>query len=149
MGRSKKSNKPENARRPIKARDNRWAKAAASALVRLGLRPNIVSISSVAFAGGAAFCLMLSADAEPYARGALLVAAAALTQLRLLCNLLDGLMAVEGGLKSIMGEVYNDLPDRISDALILVGAGLSTLAIQWSVQLGWIAALLAMLTAYV
>src|SRR5688572_28631214 len=149
MGRIKMSKKSENARRPIKVRDSRWAKAAAGALVHVGLRPNVVSILSMVFASGAATCLVLSANAEPYVRGTALVAAAILVQLRLLCNLLDGLMAIEGGLKSSMGEVYNDLPDRVSDILILIGAGYADSALQWSVELGWTAALLAILTAYV
>lgn len=53
----------------------------------------------------------------------LFLLAAAMIQGRLLCNLMDGLMAIEGNLKSASGEIYNDAPDRVSDALILVGAG--------------------------
>jgi phosphatidylglycerophosphate synthase len=48
-----------------------------------------------------------------------------------------------------VGEIYNDLPDRVSDALILLAAGY---ALSWpahSVELGWAASLLAVMTAYV
>jgi phosphatidylglycerophosphate synthase len=58
------------------------------------------------------------------------------------------MLAVELGLKSKAGGVYNDLPDRISDALILVGAGYGAGG-DWGPALGWAAALLAVLTAYV
>lgn len=78
-------------------------------------------------------------------------------QLRLICNLLDGMVAVEGGKSSPVGEIYNDLPDRIADPVILVGAGYATLVAagettalvaRWGVELGWLAAALALLTAY-
>ena len=32
-----------------------------------------------------------------------------------LCNLLDGMLAVEQGLKSTTGDIFNDLPDRVAD----------------------------------
>jgi phosphatidylglycerophosphate synthase len=69
-------------------------------------------------------------------------------QSRLLCNLLDGMVAIEGGQKTASGELYNDVPDRISDLLILVGAGYGITA-WWGPTLGWLAAALAILTAYV
>jgi phosphatidylglycerophosphate synthase len=76
--------------------------------------------------------------------------AAACTQLRLLCNLLDGLLAIEGGLKTTTGDLYNEVPDRIADILILVGAGRGiSQAIPFAEGLGWGCALLAVLTAYV
>jgi phosphatidylglycerophosphate synthase len=52
--------------------------------------------------------------------------AAACIQFRLLCNLLDGMVAVEGGKGSVTGPIYNEAPDRIADVLILIGAGYST-----------------------
>src|SRR5439155_982956 len=70
----------------------------------------------------------------------------------LLCNLLDGMVAIEGGLQSKSGDVFNEVPDRVSDALILVGAGYATapaLGLAWAGALGSAAALLAVLTAYV
>lgn len=83
------------------------------------------------------------------ARATLLLAAAAGIQLRLLCNLLDGMLAVEGGFKSNAGEIYNELPDRIADVLILVGAGYSLRDVAYGVPLGWAAAVTAVFTAYV
>jgi phosphatidylglycerophosphate synthase len=78
-----------------------------------------------------------------------LVIAAAGIQLRLLCNLLDGLLAIEGGLKSKTGDLYNEIPDRIADVLILVGAGFAVVDLPWASTVAWSAALLAVLTAYI
>jgi phosphatidylglycerophosphate synthase len=83
------------------------------------------------------------------ARIALLVVAAAAMSLRLLCNMLDGMLAVEGGLQTPTGELYNELPDRLADLLIFVGAGYAIVAVPWGPELGWAAATTALLTAYV
>lgn len=66
-------------------------------------------------------------------------------QLRLLANVLDGLVAVEGGKGSALGALYNEFPDRLADSIILVSLGVAA-GIDW---LGWLAALLAALTAYI
>ncbi len=58
------------------------------------------------------------------------------------------MVAVEGGLKSKTGDVYNDLPDRFADLLILVPLGYATLA-PWGGELGWAAGAMAVFTAYV
>lgn len=76
----------------------------------------------------------------------LYLVAAALIQFRLLCNLLDGLVAVEGGMKSPSGELFNEIPDRLSDAATLIGAGYAAAS---SPALGFIATIAAILTAYV
>ena len=73
------------------------------------------------------------------------LAAAACVQLRLICNLLDGMVAIEGGRKSKVGAIYNEFPDRIADTLFLVPLGYAA-GVPW---LGWACALLAALTAYV
>ena len=103
------------------------------------VRPNHISLASVAAAAAAALCLV---------RVHWLLAAL-LIQLRLLCNLLDGMVAIEGDLGTSSGEIYNDLPDRVSDALILVAAGFAVPSAAWAHDLGWGAALLAILTAYI
>jgi phosphatidylglycerophosphate synthase len=141
---------PAFARRPIKARNSRWAAAAAAWLVCQGAAPNAISCASIGFAalaGGAFVGLRLVA--APLAKAALLVAAIAGIQGRLLCNLLDGMVAIEGGRKSRAGEIFNDLPDRISDPLIIVPAGYAITALPYGPALGWLAALIAVLTAYV
>ncbi|MDB6016553.1 MAG: CDP-alcohol phosphatidyltransferase [Pedosphaera sp.] len=135
-------------RRPISARDTKWAAAVARWLGRIGLRPNQISMLSILCAALAGASLLFSGRMAG-ARPAFLIGAAAFIQLRLLCNLFDGMVAVEGGFKTKSGEIYNELPDRFSDALIFVGAGYSISALAWGRELGWIAALLAVITAYV
>jgi phosphatidylglycerophosphate synthase len=136
-------------RRPIKARDSRWAAATALRLARAGLQPNQISVLSVVFALLTAICLIMARDGGAGARIALLVAGAACIPLRLLCNLFDGMVAVECGLGTKSGAIYNELPDRVSDVLVTVGAGYSIAWIGWGPELGWAAGVLAMMTAYV
>jgi phosphatidylglycerophosphate synthase len=78
-----------------------------------------------------------------------LLAAAACIQLRLLCNMLDGMVAIEGGRQTSYGELFNDMPDRFADIAIFVGAGYGLSAFSWGPALGWVTALLAVLSAYV
>lgn len=71
---------------------------------------------------------------------------AACVQLRLLANMLDGMVAIESGQASAVGELYNEVPDRVADAVILIGLGYAT---GGSVVLGYLAGLVAMFIAYV
>ncbi len=141
---------PAFARRPIKARNSRWAGACAAMLARRGVSPNAISCASIGFAAlaGSAF-LALRLVSAPLAQAALFALAIAGIQGRLLCNLMDGMVAIEGGKKSRAGDIFNDLPDRISDPLIIVPAGYATASLPHGPALGWLAALIAVLTAYV
>lgn len=136
-------------RRELQTRNAGWARLLARQLARFGVRPNAVSIASVVFAGAAGFCLAISPAAGSDMRAALLLAAAALVQLRLLCNLLDGMLAVEEGLATRSGVLYNEIPDRIADVLVLAGAGYAAANAPWGAVLGWTAAALALFTAYI
>lgn len=126
-------------RRPIAVRGSGWAQRSAAALARGRLTPNQISVLSVLFALAGAWALL----AVPGRIGALLCALAIL--LRLLCNLFDGMVAVEGGKGTPTGPLYNEVPDRLADTLFLVALGYA-IALPW---LGWLAALLAALTAYI
>ena len=143
-------------RRPLKSRGAGWAKAAASSLARMGASPDLVSAGGIGFAlaGGAAF--VVSGFAEGPARAIALVVAAAAIQLRLLCNLLDGMVALEHGRGGPLGPVWNELPDRIADALFLISAGYgaaiagqNSAGMGWAEPVGWTAAILAIMTAYI
>lgn len=69
---------------------------------------------------------------------------------RLICNLLDGMVAVEGGMKSPVGAVYNELPDRIADTLIILGVGYGLSPdFSMAITLSWVGAFFAVMTAYV
>ena len=138
-------------RRPLKSRSSVWARRLSARLGRAGVWPSGISAVSVGFAalGGALF--MLSGSAEGWGRAVALVLAVVCIQLRLLCNLLDGMVAVEQGLATPTGPVWNELPDRFADLFLLVGAGYGAQAAGFQVAgaLGWLCAALAILTAYV
>lgn len=73
----------------------------------------------------------------------MLILAAATAQARLVCNLIDGMVAVEGGQGAKDGPFWNEAPDRLS--LSLIGAGLAA----GNAALGTLAAALAITTAYI
>ena len=138
-------------RRPLKVRDAGWAKTFATRLAKAHVSPNLISALSVVFAvlGGA--ILAMSGGLPPIPRFVMLILAGACIQGRLVCNLLDGMVAVEHGQGSPSGPIWNELPDRFSDALLLAGAGYMLEGLGWriGVSLGWTAAVLAVITAYV
>ena len=51
-------------------------------------------------------------------------------------------------IKTEFGEVFNDLPDRVSDVLIIICASF-LIQHEYARDLGWMAATLAVMTAYV
>jgi len=61
---------------------------------------------------------------------------------------MDGMLAVEGGLKTPNGDLYNEFPDRISDVVILAALGHAAGGSN-DVVLGWMAACGALMTACV
>ena len=157
---------PPPARRELRTRGAGWPRTIAGRLATLRVSPNMVSVASLIFAAIAAWAFyragrypMRSGDmfifmGDPIRRWRTysawwLVLGAAGIQLRLLCNLLDGLLAIEGGLKTKTGELFNEIPDRVADAVILAGAGYALGRAGWGPALGWSAAVLAVLTAYI
>ena len=140
---------PEGSRRPIKARSLPVFQKIAMLLLRIGISPNQVSVSSMAFALIAGGALAYTSLSGGFDRAALFICAAFAIQLRLICNLLDGLMAVEGGFSTKVGAVLNEMPDRLSDFVILLGAGYAANTGILGIELGWAASLIAMGTAYV
>lgn len=140
-------------RRPIAARESGWAKNLARVLAACGVTPNAVSGASVFCAALAMLCLIGAGRSESAAaQVALFLGAALFIQLRLLCNLFDGMLAVEFKKSSALGPLWNDFPDRPADVLILVGCGYSggvaSNFAAWLPALGWAAAALALMTAY-
>ncbi len=130
----------EGNRRPLKTRQAGWAQALARGLGAAGLSPNAISTIGVLFAAAGAACFVYAPD-NPW----LWLGGALGIQLRLLANMLDGLVAVEGGKASATGPLFNELPDRIEDTLLLVAAGYGAGA----PELGYGAAILAVTTAYI
>ena len=134
-------------RRPIKMRSAHWAQALACGLANIGVSPNQVSLFSVvcALVGAALFLVEAFGPGSPW----LLLGAAVCIQLRLLANMLDGLIAVEGGHQTKLGELFNEMPDRIADVLFLASAGYASQHGAWGVAFGWSASVLAIGTAYI
>ena len=117
----------EEGRRPLKVRDAGLAQRCAVWLSNKDITPNQISIASVGFAALAASCLFLlpkavlgSSGTSSFFSFTLPILAAIFIQCRLLCNLFDGMVAVEGGKGTPAGELFNDIPDRIADPLLLV-----------------------------
>lgn len=131
-------------RRPLASRDSGWARSIARRLSAAAITPNQISMASMVMAAFAGAGFWLAGLADAGLRAALLLAAALFCQLRLLCNLFDGMVAIEGGKQAPDGPFWNEFPDRVADILILVGAGYGA----GIPALGWAAAALAVLTAY-
>lgn len=133
---------PEN-RRPLASRQSVWAGRLAAWAVRRGISPNQISQASIGF--GALVLYVLASNVSGLARPVCLILAAIAIQARLVCNLIDGMVAVEGGKGAKDGPFWNEAPDRASDLLLLFGAGIAA----GNPTLGAISATLALATAYV
>lgn len=130
-------------RRPIASREKATSKRIATLLVRRGVSPNSISVAGMV-AGIAVGVALPLTDGSPYA-ASLFITAAVLMQLRLIANMLDGMVAVESGVASPVGELFNEVPDRVSDTAMFIGAGYA----QGShPALGYVAACLALFVAY-
>lgn len=136
-------------RRPIAVRSSGWAQKIAAELVRQKVHPNTISVLSVFFATVAGASMIWARQQTPAASLLLFVLAGVMIQARLLCNLFDGMVAVEGGMGSKSGEIYNELPDRLADSVTLICAGYAAGPGPYGPVLGWAAALGSVLTAYV
>jgi phosphatidylglycerophosphate synthase len=131
-------------RRPLASRSWRVFVVLARWLARRGVSANAISLGGMAAGvlAGMAFALTGHVSAPAFAW----VAAAILVQVRLAANLLDGMVAIESGRASRLGELFNEVPDRVSDAATLIGLGYAVGGIPW---LGDLAAVLALFVAYV
>ena len=133
-------------RRPLASRSWKISHRAAERLARAGVSPNAISLAGMA-AGILAGLVLASTNRidEPWSRAAWILGAL-LVQARLAANLLDGMVAVSTGRASPVGELYNEVPDRVSDIATLAGLGYAS---GGEPILGWVAACAAVLTAYV
>lgn len=143
-----KTDKESESRRPIASRESGWAKLTASFLARNKVSPNFISILSIVFA----FLSLVAfyfASKEQSPTVLLMILAVAGIQGRLIMNLLDGMVAVEHNRKSVVGGLYNEVPDRISDTLTLLGVGLMARTMPFGMDLAYIAIALSVTTAYI
>ena len=130
-------------RRPIATRNRKWAQDATAWLAARNVSPNAISIAGMFACIVAGIALGVTSISD---YRILWLVAALGAQLRLTANMLDGMVATASGRTSKTGELYNEVPDRISDAAVFIGAGFA-----WggNVALGYIATILAIFTAYV
>jgi len=89
---------PVRNRRPLASRQTGFARRLTEALLRTSVTPDQISLAGILFAA-AAGVLLLTPSVLTFLLAALLI------QLRLLANLLDGLVAVEGGRGSRLGPL--------------------------------------------
>ena len=132
-------------RRPIASRELRWSQAIAQWLARREVSANAISVFGMVASVLAGLAFWSTALAPDWARAGW-IAGAALVQLRLLANMFDGMVAIAQGKASRLGELYNEVPDRVSDAATFIGLGY---AAGGSPSAGYLAALAAVFTAYV
>ncbi|MBU8538362.1 CDP-alcohol phosphatidyltransferase family protein [Falsiroseomonas tokyonensis] len=131
-------------RRPIAARDLALTGRVAGWLVARGASANGISAAGMV-AGLLAGLAFAGIAWAPEAARPLWLVGALLVQLRLLANLLDGMVAIGRGIASPVGELWNEVPDRVSDTAVLLGLGVAAGSPAW----GLAAALAAMATAYI
>jgi len=131
-------------RRPIAARNLGVTQRAAAWLVARGASADGISLAGMAAGLLAGLCLAGTAWWPGWA-WLLWLLGALFVQLRLLANLLDGMVAIGRGIASPAGELFNEVPDRVSDSAVFLGLGVAA----GSPALGLAAALAAMATAYV
>jgi phosphatidylglycerophosphate synthase len=131
-------------RRPVALRRSGLARRMAHFLVVHGVSANTISFVGLAFGVGGG--LLLAATGLFELQRPAFLAAVAMVLLRLLANMLDGMVALEAGQSGPVGELWNEVPDRLSDVATLIGAGY---AAGSSPILGYQAACLAVLVAYV
>jgi phosphatidylglycerophosphate synthase len=130
-----------HSRRPISEVFRRTARGAVGLCVRTDIHADTISYLSIVVSALAGLCFWL-ARLHPW----LLIVGPTLCYVRLWFNMLDGMVALASHEASPHGEILNDLPDRISDALVFAGVARSGLA---SPDLAYGAAIFALLTAYV
>lgn len=128
-------------RRPIADVFRRTADTAVAMALRFHVSPDAISVTSIVFAGAAGACLAWGGVVP-----SVLAVVPAFCFLRLWCNMLDGMVAVAGGTANPRGELFNEIPDRISDTLVFAGLAIGGLANSDAAI--W-CALAALATAYV
>lgn len=131
-------------RRPLKSRQWQFSHTLTHWLAARGVTPNGISVAGMFFgiAAGCALAATAHFDIPPV----WFVLGAACIQLRLMCNLLDGMVAEVQKSDSPVGAMYNEVPDRVSDAATLIGGGY---ALGGDPVLGFVATCLAIFIAYI
>lgn len=133
-------------RRPLASRDTSWAGSIAAWLAGKNISPNTISTFSMVFAALAFFAMWGTLHASGIGLRLLWLLALLGIQLRLLANLFDGMVAVNTQQASPLGELFNEIPDRVSDTFILMALGFTVGgSMAWAIT----ATLLALFVSYI
>lgn len=122
-----------------------WLKKLSKHFADTGVSPNMISFMSLVFAAGSALAAAHAVNGG--GRISILIAAVFIL-LRLACNVMDGMVALESDKKSKTGELWNDVPERFADVAIILGAGYLAQAHSHAMDLAWANGVLAVMTAY-
>jgi len=133
-------------RRPLASRQTAWANFLAAKLAAAGVTPNGISVFGMGAGVLGGVVLSFTTLHSSASQRIHFLIAVVFIQTRLICNLLDGMVAILLKRASRTGELYNEIPDRISDAATFIGAGY---ALGGSPVLGFIAACCAIFVAYI
>ncbi len=136
---------PEMERRPLRSRNLAIMGWLTRMLLKTRISANAISMAGLVFSLITAGLLLATPHVGAETVAWLLLGAALTVQLRLLCNLLDGMVALGQGCLSPVGQLYNELPDRFSDLLTLASLGY---AAGGDPLWGWLASSSALILAY-
>ena len=130
-------------RRPLASRGWKISEKIARWLALRGATPNAISLAGMicGILAGIMFAMTPGAAHSWF----FWVFGAVFVQLRLLANLYDGMVAVLREVASPVGELFNEVPDRVSDAATLIGFGYATGS---DPVLGFVATIFAIFLAY-
>jgi phosphatidylglycerophosphate synthase len=113
---------------------------AADFCVRLRIHPDLINLAGLFTSLGMAVSLFFAQE-----HPALFWLLPAGAFVRTACNALDGMVARGLSVSSPIGEVYNELLDRISDAAIFICVGIAGLGTDYN---AFIAAIFVLLNSY-
>ena len=100
----------------LKAPSQRLVRPLAGWLVRHRVSPDAITAAGIPLALAGGTCLAVAAS-HPLA----LLAVPFLAAARLIANLLDGMVARELGVSRPLGEIWNEMADRLGDVLFIGG----------------------------
>jgi phosphatidylglycerophosphate synthase len=131
-------------RRPLASRSWKISGRIAQWLAAHHVSPNAISVAGM-FCGIAAGTMFFATRQMPQQQWIFWLGGALFVQLRLLANLYDGMVAVLRQIPSALGELFNEIPDRVSDTATLIGFGY---AAGSNPLLGFVATIGAIFLAY-
>jgi hypothetical protein len=125
-----------------------WVHNLGRFLAHHNVTPNDISLLGVMFAATAGAAFYFSLQPNALDRTLLLLLAAAAIQFRRLTGRLHTIVSRES-VQPRPHAIFNDLPNRIAEVLIIVPAGYAVQNLPFGLELAWSAAFLGLFSAYV